>query len=128
MSEGIFETIEKVQSELKNNKEEVATEAVAVHAPLGVDENIIPVLANACAKYMKGLKGNDEYDNFQKGKDLLESGDIVKWFEMNISFDKLFYSDRDKCIVLLCDAKWDPEHGIGISLKNFSVGPQDSFL
>ena len=80
MSEGIFETIEQVQSELKNNKEEVATEAVAVHAPLGVDENIIPVLANACAKYMKGLKGNDEYDNFQKGKDLLEAGDIVKWF------------------------------------------------
>ena len=77
MSEGIFETIEQVQSELKNNKEEVATEAVAAHAPLGVDENIIPVLANACAKYMKGLKGNDEYDNFQKGKDLLEAGDIV---------------------------------------------------
>lgn len=128
MSEGIFETIEQVQSELKNNKEEVATEAVAVHAPLRVDENIIPVLANACAKYMKGLKGNDEYDNFQKGKDLLESGDVVKWFEMNISFDSLFYSERDKSIVLLCDAKWDPEHGIGISLKNFSVGPQDSFL
>ena len=128
MSEGIFETIEEVQKEIDKSTEEIATEAVAAHAPLGVDENIIPVLANACAKYMKGLKGNDEYDNFQKGKDLLESGDIVKWFEMNISFDKLFYSDRDKSIVLLCDAKWDPEHGIGISLKNFSVGPQDSFL
>lgn len=125
---GIFETIEEVQKEIDKSTEEVATEAVAAHAPLGVDENIIPVLANACAKYMKGLKGNDEYDNFQKGKDLLEAGDIVKWFEMNISFDKLFYSDRDKSIVLLCDAKWDPEHGIGISLKNFSVGPQDSFL
>ena len=125
---GIFETIEEVQKEIDKSTEEVATEAVAAHAPLGVDESIIPVLANACAKYMKGLKGNDEYDNFQKGKDLLEAGDIVKWFEMNISFDKLFYSDRDKSIVLLCDAKWDPEHGIGISLKNFSVGPQDSFL
>lgn len=30
MSEGIFETIEQVQSELKNNKEEVATEAVQI--------------------------------------------------------------------------------------------------
>lgn len=128
MSEGIFETIEEVQKEIDKSTEEVATEAVAAHAPLRVDENIIPVLANACAKYMKGLKGNDEYDNFQKGKDLLESGDVVKWFEMNISFDSLFYSERDKSIVLLCDAKWDPEHGIGISLKNFSVGPQDSFL
>ena len=122
---GIFEAIEDV---LKENREQVATESLVAHAPLNIDGNIIPILANACAKYMNGLKGNDEYDHFQKGKELLESGDIVKWFEMNISFDKLFYSESDKSIVLLCDAKWDPEHGIGISLKNFSVGPQDSFL
>lgn len=118
----IFDIIEEVSTE------SIATEAVINYGFLNIDESVIPVLADACAKYINGLKGNDEYEKFQKGKELLESGETVKWFEMNISLKELVYSDRDKSMVIFCDAKWDPEHGVGISLKNFSVGPQDSFL
>ena len=54
----IFDIIEEVATE------NIATEAVINYGFLNIDESVIPVLANACAKYINSLKGNDEYEKF----------------------------------------------------------------
>ena len=108
MSEGIFETIEQVQSELKNNKEEVATEAVQIErkgskAPslinlsVAMDETM-EVLAKHIAAYVKTLKGSDYYEHV-RNIDIIDSERV-----------------------------WDPDHGVAVNLKTFEVATQDRFL
>ena len=134
MSEGIFETIEQVQSELKNNKEEVATEAVQIERKgskvpalitlrVSMDETM-ETLAKHIAAYAKGLKGSDYYEYIRE-INIIDS-DPVKWLSENVDFKK--FEILHGVPLILGECVWDPDHGIAVDLKSFKVGPQDIFI
>lgn len=134
MSKGIFETIEQVQSELKNNKEEVATEAVQIErkgskAPslitlrVSMDETM-ETLAKHIAAYAKGLKGSDYYE-YIKEVNIIDS-DPVKWLSENVDFKE--FEILDGVPLVLGECVWDPDHGVAVNLKTFEVATQDRFL
>ena len=134
MSEGIFETIEQVQSELKNNKEEVATEAVQIErkgskAPALINLSVamdgtMEVLAKYIAAYVKTLKGSDYYEHV-RNIDIIDS-EPVKWLSENVDFKE--FEILDGVPLVLGECVWDPDHGVAVNLKTFEVATQDRFL
>ena len=79
--------------------------------------------ANTCRIFRDAEKAVIKYAN-----DVEDYSLNSKNFTSDVKLKSIFISN-DGSLILLCDASWDEEHGIGIQvLPTKKVGPQDIFL